>query len=117
MKLPPYGKELSARMKWGNAPLFVMLCVGLNAWQSVRRWNKSPNDIAGLVLPDTKSPNQYSWPVSNCFVVIERSAGPSDENIMDLVKALLHSGASLVTVWSITGELTFNRFWMKADAC
>jgi len=116
-KLPPYGKELAERMKWSNTPLFVMLCVGLNAWQSVKRWNKSPNDIAGLILPEGESPNQYIWPVSNCFVIIERSSGPSDENIMSLVKALLRSGAILVLVWSVTGVLTFNRFWLREGEC
>lgn len=116
-KLPPYSKELAERMKWGNIPLFVMLCIGLDAWKSVKRWNKSPNDVVGLVLPDLESPNKYTWPVKNCLVVIERSAGPSDENIIDLVKTLLRSGAHLVLVWSITGVLTFNRFWLKGDKC
>ena len=39
------GYGFCLRMKFGNSPFHVVLCVGLDDWQRAREWNACPNDV------------------------------------------------------------------------
>lgn len=94
-ELPPYGKELAERIRFGNIPYFVVITVGLDAWERAKSWKKSPNDVHALVLPDG-NPYFYCWPVTGCDVLIERHTGPSDQVIYDTARNCLIHGAVYV---------------------
>lgn len=97
-KLPPYGKDLNTRLRFGNPPFMVVVCVGGDAWCSAKRWLKNP-DVEAIVLPAGESPEGFKWPVRNCICVIEWSAGPAAALIVRLVQCLLFEAANSVTVW------------------
>jgi hypothetical protein len=113
LRLPPFASVLKERGKWSNIPLFVIISAGMNSWQSAKRWNKSPNDINALVLPDGESSKKYTWPVNGCDVFIERLYGPGDEVITDLIRSLLSFGAKIVIVWNKNDTPKFLRYWAK----
>lgn len=95
-KLPAYGKKLQARLHFKNPPFIILVCVGVDAWQSAKQWNKN-GDISALVLIAGQKPEALAWPVNELNCVIDWSTGPSNEYIMDLVKVLLKAGALTVT--------------------
>ncbi len=96
-KLPPFGKLLADRQRFKNPPWLVVVCVGADAWQSAKVRN-ARGDSVGLVLPPGDSPTSYTWPVNGCKCVIEWSTGPSVDDVVELAKTLLRSGAELVAV-------------------
>ena len=110
MKLPPYGRELASRLKFGNSPFHVVLCVGLDDWQRAREWNACPNDVHTLVLPAGADPNWFRWPVAGQLVVIDVACGPSDADLRNLADVLLAYGAETVTVKSRDGLNTFKKY-------
>jgi len=97
-KLPPFGKSLAERQRFNNSPFFVVVCVGMNAWERAKAWSAGPNDTPGLVLThDTKPENLY-WPVNGCLVVVDWDTGPDETLIIELVQVLLSASAKTVTV-------------------
>ena len=110
MKLPPYGRELASRLKFGNPPFHVAVCVGLDDWQRAREWNACPNDVHALVLPAGTSSQLFRWPVAGQLVVIDAACGPSDADLRDLAAVLLADGADMVTVMSRDGLNTFKQY-------
>ena len=96
-KLPPYAKSIAERQKYQNLPLFVAICIGLDSWARAKKWQRSPNDIEVMVA--TNEPlNQFHWPVSNCFCVVDWGVGPGESQIVKLVETLIRCGAVSVTV-------------------
>ncbi len=96
LKLPPYGRKLLEHLRFGNLPLFIVVCVGLDAWNRAKAWSAGPNDTPGLVLTHDIKPMDLYWPVNGCSVIVEPSTGPTDELIQKLENALLSSGAKSV---------------------
>lgn len=96
-KLPPFGKLLADRQRFKNLPFLVVICVGCDAWNSAKARNNR-GDSVGLVLPPGENPASFNWPVQGCKCVVEWSVGPSADDVVELVKALLRSGAELVAV-------------------
>jgi hypothetical protein len=97
-RLPPFGKDLNARLRFGNMPLIVVVCVGVDAWSSAKKWKQSQDNDA-LVLPPSEDPESFKWPVRNCVCVIEWSTGPTASLIVKLIQCLLFDAAKSVTVW------------------
>lgn len=97
IKLPPFGRLLSERLRFNNPPFLVVVCVGMDAWNRAKRWQESPNDCWGLVLPPGGGAFAYRWPVQGCSCVIDRHSGPSDEQCSLLAGALWLAGAESVT--------------------
>lgn len=97
MRLPPFGKQLAERQRFGNRPFLVMVCAGMDDWQRAKKWNQQP-DIAAMVLPSDIPANRLHWPVQRCLVVVEWDTGPAEEQIIALVRDLLSAGAETVTV-------------------
>lgn len=96
-KLPPFGKILLDRQRFNNPPFLVAVCVGGDAWNHAKQWNQRGVNV-GLVLPPDTLPKSLTWPVKGCLCVIERSVGPADPLLVELVKCLLMAGAESVTV-------------------
>ncbi|WAR43882.1 hypothetical protein [Methylomonas rapida] len=96
-KLPPFGTILVERQRFKNPPWLVVVCVGAGAWQSAKIRN-GRGDSVGLVLPPGENPASFNWPIQGCKCVVEWSVGPSVDDVVELVKALLRSGAELVAV-------------------
>ena len=42
LPLPPFGKELIARLQSALPPWPIMICLGLDAWQRARQWQLNP---------------------------------------------------------------------------
>lgn len=40
--LPPFGKELIARLQSASPPWPIVICFGRNAWQRARQWQSNP---------------------------------------------------------------------------
>lgn len=97
-KLPPFGKSLMARQRFGNLPFLAVVCVGDKCWDSAKNWN-TKSDFAALVLPDGESPRAYHWPVNGCLAVVDWNTGPSNQQVTELVECLLNDGAVSVTTW------------------
>lgn len=116
-RLPPYGSALRSRLEWDNYPFFVMVCVGLGAWDKARHWLNHSVDFVPLVLPEGKSPKNYNWPVNNCNVIIDRLSGPGDSVIDDLIIRLLVSGAKRIMLWNKEPEVDFLFYWPKVTKC
>jgi len=115
MRLPPHGKPLAERLKFGNPPLHCVVCIGLNAWQRAKRWNASPADTVAMVLPPGNNPNDYQWPVEQLPAVIDADVGPSLELIHDLALRLLVCGSVAVTLVSFTDSHPYTRFvWSQS---
>ena len=112
MKLPPFGKFLASRLKFGNPPFHIVVCVGLDAWKRAKVWNACPNDVSAMVLPDGIDPRAYAWPVADQLVVIEAACGPTDNDLRDLAAVLLAYDADVVT---ITSRDKLNEFHQYID--
>lgn len=97
LKLPPFAKTLIARQQYRNHPFLAVVCAGVEAWEHAQQWNRQP-DYSAVVLPAGQRPDSFKWPVKGLDCIIERSAGPDDSLIIDLVKALFLSGALTVSV-------------------
>lgn len=110
MKLPPFGKPLSERLKYGNPPLYATVCIGLNSWSRAKIWNQSPADTQAMVLPPDVNPESLRWPVQHLPVVIDADTGPSLDQIADLALVLLQNGSIAVTLVSFTNSHPFTRY-------
>lgn len=98
MKLPPYGQLLAERLRFGNPPVYAVVCIGLHAWKRAKNWNQSPADTVAMVLPPDIPPASLQWPVTDVPVVIESHEGPSDQLIRELARELLKAGALQATL-------------------
>jgi hypothetical protein len=110
MKYPPFGKELASRLKFNNPPFHVVVTVGADCWNRAKTWQKCPNDVHALVLPDGDNPNAYTWPVNGLVVVIDVDIGPSDGQLRQLSACLLYGGAEAITVVPRDGLNTFKQY-------
>ncbi|MFZ2403885.1 MAG: hypothetical protein WAW41_02035 [Methylobacter sp.] len=97
-KLPPFGKELNARLRFGNHPFLVYVCIGVDAWTTAKKCQQI-QDNAALVLPAGEAPEKFTWPVRNCRCVIEWSTGPKADLIVRLIQCLIFESANTVIVW------------------
>jgi len=97
-KYPAYGKVLADRMKWGNLPMFIFICLGGDAFRSAQHYNKD-RDNSAMVLTPGQDPKTLIWPVAGCLVIIEWDGSASAALIIELVKCLLRALAISVTVW------------------
>lgn len=96
-KLPPFGKALAAMHSAENPPEIVIICAGQNCFGRARDWQKNPQ-VWALVMPDGEQPSKFLWQVSGIYCLIDWDRGPNAEQVMNLVKVLLKSGAANVTV-------------------
>lgn len=96
MKSPPYGKFVAERLKFGNLPFFVVVCIGMDAWTRAKAWNSGTDDTPAMVWPPETPPEALRWPVSRCRVIVDWDVGPSDEQVIALIRALIRAGAALV---------------------
>ena len=110
MKLPPHGKQLAERLKFGNAPLHAVVCIGLDAWKRAKKWNESKADTVAMVLPADARPESLQWPVSGLPVVLDVAAGPSDEQLSGLALVLLQAGSEQVTQVSPSRSHPFRQY-------
>ena len=110
MKLPPFGRELATRLKFGNPPFHTVITIGMDAWRRCREWQRSPNDVGVLVLPDGDNPTAYAWPVTDQLVVIEAACGPTDADLRDLAAVLLAYDADVITIVSRDGSNVFKQY-------
>lgn len=113
MKLPPHGKALAARLRFGNPPFLIFVCVGSDAWTRAKQRQESVNDFHALVLPAGENPAVYRWPVADQLVVIDVCCGPSDEQLRDLAIVLLRDGAETVTIYSRDRLNRFEQYRLK----
>jgi len=97
-KYAAYGKVLADRMKWGNLPMFIFICLGGDAFRQAQKYNQDRDNSAMVLLPG-QDPATLIWPVAGCPVVIEWDGSASAALIIDLVKCLLRALAISVTVW------------------
>lgn len=115
LPLPPFGKELIARLQSASPPWPIMICLGRDAWQRARKWQSNPT-VWALLCPANSSPAQYRWPVLELMVIIDwqldQAAG--HDEVMALVKVLLGYGAESVTVWP--SWVDFSQLAVEYDA-
>lgn len=97
-KYPAYGKVHADRIKWGNPPMFVFVCVGGDAFRSAQKYNQDRDNSAMVLMPG-QDPKTLIWPVAGCPVVVAWDGSASAALIIELVKCLLRSSAISVTVW------------------
>lgn len=115
LRKPPYSNELNALKTWGRNILFVPVCVGCDSWGKAKKW-RSYGDTPPLVLPDGDKPSAYQWPVSGDIVLIQAGAGPGEEVLEELIKALLVGGAKRVALHSPSLGVSLSKFWVKKEA-
>lgn len=116
--LPPYGVELEARRRWGNAPPAVLVLLGRDAWTRAKHPNCTAGGWARLLLPEGADPSAFRWPVSGLTAIVERGDGPTDELVVALVRSLLRDGAGLVPIirtdWA-DGAIAYDRRGRRID--
>jgi hypothetical protein len=97
-KLPPFGAELDARLRYVNLPTWAIVFAGRDAWKRARDPRARIGDCCPLVWTG-EPPEVFRWPVANCAVLIEVDTGPSLEQVYALARELLVSGAGGVLAW------------------
>ncbi|WP_052166411.1 hypothetical protein [Methylobacter tundripaludum] len=97
-KYPAYGKSLADRQRWNNPPMFIFICLGGDAFRQAQKYNQD-RDFSAIVLMPGQDPKALIWPVTGCPVVIEWNSLVPAALIIELVKCLLRSSATSVTVW------------------
>ena len=97
LKLPPFGRALACRLQSADPPWLVVVCIGRDCWLRARHWQKNQT-LWALVMPASEPASRYIWQVLELCVLIDWDIGPSREQIIELVKILLLSGAEQVTV-------------------
>jgi hypothetical protein len=97
-KYPAYGKVLADRQRWNNKPMFVFVCVGGDAFRQAQKYNQD-RDNAAMVLTPGQDAKALIWSVKNCPVIIKWDGSAPTKTIIELVKCLLRSSATSVTVW------------------
>lgn len=100
LPLPPFGKELIARLQSASPPWPIMICFGRDAWQRARQWQSNPT-VWALLCPANSSPANYRWPVLGLMLIVDwhRDHAAGRDEVMELVKVLLGCGAEWVAVW------------------
>ncbi|MGZ4959738.1 MAG: hypothetical protein ACXV7J_10815 [Methylomonas sp.] len=100
LPLPPFGKELVARLQSTLPPWSIVICFGRDAWQRARQWQSNPT-VWALVCPANSAPAHYRWPVLGLMLIVDwqldQAAG--HDELMALARVLLQQGAELVAVW------------------
>ena len=96
-KLPPFGRALVDKLHSENPPWLVIVCFGHDCWRRARHWQKNTS-VWALVMPQSDSAAGFIWLVNELCVLIDWDKGPSPEQVLQLVKVLLASGAYQVTV-------------------
>jgi hypothetical protein len=114
LPLPPYGRELQARIKFKNPPFMAAICVGASAWENAKAKNDN-KDWAALILPEGKKPESYLWPVKGIDCVIEWDIGPNEALIINMIKTLFKAGAPTVTVRPLFVDKTKPAFLFDAN--
>ena len=84
MKLPPYGKHVTAASN-----LFIF--AGQNAWDRTKQRKKGN----AMVLPEGDEPMSYQWPVSGQQITLIWPDA-SRKAVLGFGEYLIHSGADLV---------------------
>jgi hypothetical protein len=102
--LPPFGAELAARIQYRNAPLWVVILAGGDAWKRAQDPRVRIGDCHPLVWNGT-DPAAIRWPVEGCACWIDVEPGPSAEQVRGLAVELLLSGAAgVLAIWSRWSE-------------
>ncbi len=96
-KYPPYGKILADRQCLNDLPSLVVVNIGGDCWKRAKNWLKHP-DFAALVVTPDLNVIALQWPVKNCLCLVEWDRGASINQVVELVKILLESGAVKVVV-------------------
>lgn len=116
LPLPPFGKELIARLQSTSPPWPIMICLGLDAWQRARQCQSNPT-VWALVCPSNSTPAQYHWPVLGQMLIVEwqidQTAG--HDEVLVLVKVLLGYGAECVAV--LPSWVDFSQSAFEYDSC
>ncbi len=113
-RLPPHGRALAERLQFRNAPMFAVVCIGLDAWTRAKKWNA--REHRAMVLPADTPPASLSWPVENLLCVIEADTGPTEKQISELALALLQAGSQPVTCYSPNNTHPFRQYRWSAAA-
>ncbi|MCQ8182300.1 hypothetical protein NP603_14360 [Methylomonas sp. SURF-1] len=115
LPLPPFGKELIARLQSTSPPWPIMICFGRDAWQRARQWHCNPT-VWALVCPSDSAPVQYRWPVLDLVLIVDwqQDRATGHDEVMALVKVLLGYGAESVTV--LPSWVDFSQLAVEYDA-
>lgn len=102
-RTPPFGRHLLRLSRTGGRPAnSIWVFMGSDAWGAI----KTTIDAPKLLLPPGALASEYRWPVCgmDCFIEV-RGKAEADE-ILDLARQLLLSGAPFV---NILAKHVFNR--------
>lgn len=100
----PYGKRLNNLAVKSVYKNSVYIFVGDSAWKKARAFHMSHYAMA---LPTNFDPNQYSWPVNNCDVLVFETGNGflTSESIRQFAYILLEAGAIVVRIILPNGKL------------
>lgn len=116
LPLPPFGKELIARLQCASPPWPIMICLGRDAWRRARYWQSNPT-VWAMVCPSNSASAQYRWPVLGLMLIVDwqldHAAGRDD--VMALVKVLLGYGVECVGV--LPSWVDFSQSAFEYDSC
>jgi len=111
--LAPYGSRLAQSLNSGKIPENdVYIFCGDLAWKKAAFFNQ--NRFC-LCLPPGANPFHFSWPVSQCSVLLFETSQSEISYIEKIVLCLLNSGATIVRVISFENKIyIYRRKWEAA---
>jgi hypothetical protein len=95
MKLPPFGRDLAIRLRYGNVPPLVHVLAGPDAWDIARSDAVRFGGCQALVWDG----DDYRWPLEGCIVRFQVSSGPSVESCIRQARMMCDGGALAVCIW------------------
>jgi hypothetical protein len=117
MKFPPFGQKLYESLCTNGIPKSdVYIFVGDDLWEKTKLHNYSR---FALYLPPSHVPDEYTWPVTNCTILIfDVGNTMSKEQWERFAYLLFEDGANLVHGYSMTknGDLIGSlHVWRKEN--
>ncbi len=113
-KYPPYGRLLADRQRFDNLPSLVIINIGGDCWNRAKKWLNHDAFSALVVTPDLNM-MAVAWPVKNCSCLIEWQGGASTDQVIQLVKILLESGAVKVIVSPLNVDYSIPSEYFDTD--
>lgn len=116
-KYPPYGRLLADRQRFDNLPGLVVVNIGGNAWTRAKAW-LNHDRFSALVVSPGLDIGAVAWSVKGCLCLVEWAGGANSNQVVELVKILLESGAKKVIVSPLSVDYSMDsEYWDTDQQC
>ena len=110
-KTPPYASPLRALLSQGLRPVDdIFLFIGTKAWQKCEGLSITFPDRL-MMIPAWSDPSIYSYPVTDCSILLFDTGWAKDDYVEDTVSCLFEDGAKKVYFFStdFKTQLTYHK--------